>query len=123
MLALECEMSAVHGLLSRIPETLSYEQVIVMAQQLFEKHPPKKLARNEGLKLSTRSDFVPSGYIHPTVFVFAVVLSFLRTITSQDTLDTNTPTISWQGGSSRPPLLVGGLIGYPLPPSPSSSDC
>ena len=52
----ECEMSAVHGLLSRIPETLSYEQVIVMAQQLFEKHPPKKLARNEGLKLSNRSD-------------------------------------------------------------------
>ena len=57
MLSLDCEMSAVHGLLSRIPETLSYEQVIVMAQQLFEKHPPKKLARNEGLKLSTRLEY------------------------------------------------------------------
>ena len=55
VLAVECEMAAVHRLLSRIPERLSYEQVIVMAQQLFEKHPPKRLARNEGLKLSTRS--------------------------------------------------------------------
>ena len=48
-------MSAVHGLLSQIPENISYEQVIVMAQQLYEKHSPKKLARNEGLRLSTRS--------------------------------------------------------------------
>ena len=55
MLALDCEMSAVHGLLSKIPEKLRYEQAIVMAQQLFEKHPPKKLAKNDGLKLSTRS--------------------------------------------------------------------
>ena len=56
MLALDCEMSAVHGLLSKIPEQLSYEQVIVMAQELFEKHSPKRLARNEGLKLSSRYD-------------------------------------------------------------------
>ena len=54
VLAVECEMASVHGLLSKIPERLSYEQVIVMAQQLFEKHPPKRLARNEGLKLGTR---------------------------------------------------------------------
>lgn len=54
VLELECEMSAVHGLLSKIPERLSYEQVIVMAQELFEKHPPRKLARNEGIKLHTR---------------------------------------------------------------------
>ena len=51
-------MSAVHGLLSKIPERLSFEQIIVMAHQLFEKHPPKKLARNGGLKLSTRSGSV-----------------------------------------------------------------
>lgn len=53
VLALDCEMSAVHGLLSKIPGSLSYEQVIVMAQQLYEKHSPRKLARNEGLKLNT----------------------------------------------------------------------
>lgn len=51
---MDCEMSAVHGLLSKIPETLSYEQVIVMAQELFEKHSPRRLARNEGLKLRNR---------------------------------------------------------------------
>ena len=53
---MDCEMASVHGLLSKIPERLSYEQVIVMAQQLFEKHPPQRLARNEGLKLRTRSE-------------------------------------------------------------------
>ena len=58
VLALECEMSAVHGLLSKIPEQLSFEQIIVMAHQLFEKHPPKKLARHGGLKLNTRSESV-----------------------------------------------------------------
>ena len=57
VLAVDCEMASVHGLLSKIPERLSYEQVIVMAQQLFEKHPPQRLARNEGLKLGTRSEF------------------------------------------------------------------
>ena len=56
VLAVDCEMASVHGLLSKIPERLSYEQVIVMAQQLFEKHPPQRLARNEGLKLGTRSE-------------------------------------------------------------------
>ena len=54
MLSLDCEMSAVHGLLSKIPDTLSYEQVMVVAHQLFEKHSPKKLAKSEGLKLSAR---------------------------------------------------------------------
>ena len=48
-------MSAVHGLLSKIPDKLRYEQVIVMACQLIEKHPPKKLAKHGGLKLSARS--------------------------------------------------------------------
>ena len=47
-------MSAVHALLSKIPEKLSYEQAIVMARQLFEKHAPKKLAKDYGLKLSSR---------------------------------------------------------------------
>ena len=54
VLALDCEMSAVHGLLSKIPERLSFEQVIVMAHQLFEKHSPKKLAKNGGMKLNDR---------------------------------------------------------------------
>lgn len=55
VLALECEMSAVHGLLSRLPEQLSYEQMVVLASQLYAKHPPKILARKAGLRLSTSS--------------------------------------------------------------------
>ena len=47
-------MSAVHGLLSRLPEQLSYEQMVVLASQLYAKHPPKILARKAGLRLSTR---------------------------------------------------------------------
>ena len=48
-------MSAVHQLLSKIPEKLSYEQTIVLAQELIVKHPPKKLAKCGGFKLSARS--------------------------------------------------------------------
>ena len=50
VLSLECEMSAVHGLLSRIPDTLSHEQMIMLAYRLFEKHPPSTLAKNARLK-------------------------------------------------------------------------
>ena len=64
MLSLDCEMSAVHGLLSKIPDTLSYKQVMVMAHQLFEKHSPKKLAKSKGLKLSARPRCCIESYIH-----------------------------------------------------------
>ena len=54
MLSVECEMSAVHGLLSHLPDSLSYEQMVVLARQLFEKHPPSRLAKLARLKLSTK---------------------------------------------------------------------
>lgn len=54
VLSLECEMSAVHGLLSRIPDDLSHEQMIVLACQLFEKHPPGTLAKKARLKLNAK---------------------------------------------------------------------
>ena len=54
VLSLNCEMSEVHGLLSKIPDNLSYEMMVELALQLFQKHPPKKLARHGRLKLSAR---------------------------------------------------------------------
>ena len=48
-------MSAVHGLLSKLPKSLSYEQLITVAAALFEKHPPSQLAKKGRLKMSKRS--------------------------------------------------------------------
>jgi len=54
VLALDCEMSAVHSLLSKIPDNLNYEEIIKMAYKLFKEHSPKKLAKLGGLDLSAR---------------------------------------------------------------------
>lgn len=55
MLEVECELSAVHGLLSRLPPDLKYEQMIMLALQLFEKHPPQLLlAKKENHLLKRR---------------------------------------------------------------------
>jgi len=45
ILATECEMSAVHGLLSRIPVNLPFEALLLSCQQLYESHPPFSLER------------------------------------------------------------------------------
>ena len=55
VLALDCEMGAVHGHFSKILDKLDYEQIIAKACQLIEIHPPEKLAEDGGLKLSDRS--------------------------------------------------------------------
>ena len=47
-------MSAVHGLLSKLPENLKYEQMIMLASQLMEKHPPNTIAKYSGVRLSKR---------------------------------------------------------------------
>ena len=48
-------MSAVHGLLSKLPDSLNYEQLIRVAVALFERHPPKQVAKKGRLKMSNRS--------------------------------------------------------------------
>jgi len=40
ILAAECEMSSIHGLLSQIPQDLPFEKLLVEAQILYEYHPP-----------------------------------------------------------------------------------
>ncbi len=54
ILSLDCEMSAVHGLLSKLPQDIDYERLIATATKLFVKHPPKSLARQSGMRLSKR---------------------------------------------------------------------
>jgi len=62
----ECEMSAVHGLLSCIPVNLPFESLLVKCQNLYEKFPPytiEKEAANDILKqhqLRDRGRVIPS---------------------------------------------------------------
>ena len=70
ILSLDCEMSAVHGLLSKLPQDMHYERLIATATKLFVKHPPKSLARQSGMRLSKRwvvwSEPIPLGtYLSP----------------------------------------------------------
>ncbi|XP_060596413.1 TBC1 domain family member 20-like [Ruditapes philippinarum] len=44
ILEAECDMCVLHGLLSKIPDDIPYEQLIVRAVQLYEKYSPDDLA-------------------------------------------------------------------------------
>ena len=68
ILSVDCEMSAVHGLLSKLPDTLSYEQLITVAAALFEKHSPNSVAKKGRLKMRHRS---------VSLLLFPIFLSFL----------------------------------------------
>ena len=59
-------MSAVHGLLSKLPESLNYEQLIRVAAALFEKYPPKQVAKRGKLKMSNRSVIITGTFLHVT---------------------------------------------------------
>lgn len=61
----ECELSAVHGLLSKLPPELKYEQMIMLALQLLEKHPPDKLLAKKGnYKMRHRCVFTHISPLH-----------------------------------------------------------
>ena len=68
ILSVDCEMSAVHGLLSKLPDSISYEQLITVAAALFEKHPPSSVAKKGRLKMRHRS---------VSLLLFPLFLSFL----------------------------------------------
>ena len=54
VLSQECEMSAVHGLLTKLPQELDFEVAISTACELFQKHPPSVVAARRRLKLNSR---------------------------------------------------------------------
>ena len=58
----ECELGSVHFLLSKLPPDLRYEQMIVLAQQLFKKHPPDHVIRNRYSKLRSRYEELSSAW-------------------------------------------------------------
>jgi len=43
ILATECDMSSIHGLLSQIPQDLPFEKLLVESQLLYEQIPPHKI--------------------------------------------------------------------------------
>ena len=43
----ECEMSAVHGLLSTIPVDLPFERLLIECQSLYEKFPPYTIQKGK----------------------------------------------------------------------------
>ncbi|XP_028667824.1 TBC1 domain family member 20 [Erpetoichthys calabaricus] len=51
----ECDMAAVHHLLSQIPQDLPYETLISRAGDLFVQFPPSELAREAALQQSQRT--------------------------------------------------------------------
>ncbi|XP_059496583.1 TBC1 domain family member 20 [Stegostoma tigrinum] len=63
VLKCDCDMASVHQLLSKIPQDLPYEALIIKAEELFSHHPPPELAKQAALQLrksiaiSTFQDF------------------------------------------------------------------
>ncbi|XP_038654611.1 TBC1 domain family member 20 isoform X2 [Scyliorhinus canicula] len=63
VLRCDCDMASVHQLLSKIPQDLPYEVLIVQAEELFSHYPPQELAKQAALQLrksiaiSTFQDF------------------------------------------------------------------
>jgi len=51
ILATDCEMSSVHGLLSKIPVNLPFESLLVSCQQLYEKYPPYSVEKEAAMDL------------------------------------------------------------------------
>ncbi|KAH0617315.1 hypothetical protein JD844_015357 [Phrynosoma platyrhinos] len=51
VLACDCDMPSVHQLLSRIPQDLPYETLVLRAQQLFRRLPHTELAKQAALQL------------------------------------------------------------------------
>ena len=79
VLSVECEMSAVHGLLSKLPDSLNYEQLIRVAAVLFERHPPKQVAKRGRLKMSNRSVCVClSGVVLTMICTICQHLNYIR---------------------------------------------
>ena len=54
VLSVECELSAVHSLLVRIPADLDWEDAVERALQLFAAHPPSKVAKRQKLSYRRR---------------------------------------------------------------------
>lgn len=46
ILSSECEMCILHSILSKIPDDLPYEQLIVKAEELYSQYPPDELAHD-----------------------------------------------------------------------------
>jgi len=67
ILATECEMSAVHGLLAKIPVNLPFESLLVNCQQLYEKFPPYKVEREAELELARQKEERMSGRVVPSM--------------------------------------------------------
>ena len=59
-------MSAVHGLLSKLPETVDYEEMVTRAVRLYREHPPSQLARTAGVKPSSRWVELSSRWVGPS---------------------------------------------------------
>lgn len=62
ILATDCEMSSVHGLLSKIPESIDVEYLIAKAIDLFKAIPPNRVASKGNIKLNSRSAIISNYY-------------------------------------------------------------
>ncbi|XP_003727013.1 TBC1 domain family member 20 [Strongylocentrotus purpuratus] len=55
VLAVECDMAFVHSLLSRIPDNLPMEELVIKAGDLFVQYPPHEMAKEAQLQYNKSS--------------------------------------------------------------------
>jgi len=60
-------MSAVHGLLAKIPVNLPFESLLVSCQQLYEKFPPYKVEREAEMDLARQKEERANGRVVPVM--------------------------------------------------------
>jgi len=54
----ECEMCIIHSILSKIPDDLPYEQLIVKAGELYNRYSPDELAHDAILEFKRQQKYV-----------------------------------------------------------------
>jgi len=62
VLATECDMCMLHSMLSKIPDDLPYEALIVQAHQLYTQHAPDDLAHEAILNLKRTQQYAQWRY-------------------------------------------------------------
>lgn len=64
LLANDCDMCILHSILSKIPDDLPYEQLIVKAGELYDQHSPKELAHEAILEKIRQQKYVITSKSH-----------------------------------------------------------
>jgi hypothetical protein len=66
----ECDLAAVHGLLSRIPlDSPPFEELLVKARQLYDDHPPETIQADVDLRIKKMKEELAAPRPHKSVII------------------------------------------------------